>query len=112
MSSIGNSAPTSDNGTATAGISALRTEPKNRKITTITMSTASTRVVCTSPIALRMYSVVSYAMRASRPSGSCGMISASQTRRTASMTSRAFASGATSIDMNVAFWPLKLTDVL
>ena len=56
---IKNSAPTNDSGTVTAGIRELRTEPKKRKITTTTITTASTNVVCTSSMALRTYAVAS-----------------------------------------------------
>ena len=59
ISSIRNSAPISDSGTVTAGMITLRSEPRNRKITTITMITASTIVVMTSSIASWMYSVPS-----------------------------------------------------
>ena len=49
-SSIRKAAPTSDRGTATAGTIAARSEPSDRKMTTSTISTASTRVVNTSSI--------------------------------------------------------------
>ena len=49
-SSIRKAAPISDSGTATRGTIAARSEPSDRKITTSTMSTASTRVVNTSSI--------------------------------------------------------------
>ena len=59
ISSIRNSEPTSDSGTVTAGISTLRSEPRNRKITTITMTTASTMVLTTSSMASWICSVLS-----------------------------------------------------
>ena len=59
ISSIKNSAPTSDSGTAMVGISTLRTDPRNRKITTITMISASMIVRTTSLIASWIASVLS-----------------------------------------------------
>ena len=46
--------PTSDSGMVTMGISTERMEPRNRKMTPTTMSTASIRVVITSWIEARM----------------------------------------------------------
>ncbi len=45
-----NSTPTNDSGIVTSGISTTRSEPRNSRITSITMSDASTRVrtTCTS----------------------------------------------------------------
>ena len=59
ISSIRNSAPTSDSGTVTAGMTTLRSEPRNRKITTITITTASMIVLTTSLIASWIDSVLS-----------------------------------------------------
>ena len=52
-----------------------------------------------------MASVLSYGMLACMPCGSCGMISLSQTLRTALITSSALASGETLIAMKVAVSP-------
>ena len=49
--SIRKTAPTSEIGIATTGMSTERTEPRNRKITTITISSVSVSVVSTSSIA-------------------------------------------------------------
>ena len=51
--------PTSDSGMATMGIKTERGEPKNAKITTMTMTSASTSVVATSRIELFTKSVES-----------------------------------------------------
>ena len=48
--SIRKTAPTSEIGIATIGISTDRNEPRNRKMTTMTISAASTMVVITSSI--------------------------------------------------------------
>ena len=48
---IKNRAPTNDSGTVTAGIIELRSEPRNKKMTRITIMTASISVACTSLIA-------------------------------------------------------------
>ena len=67
---IRNTAPMSDTGMATSGTSTVRSEPRNRKMTTMTMSTVSSSVCTTSSIALLMYLVESKAMLASMPVGS------------------------------------------
>jgi hypothetical protein len=43
-------APTNDSGIVTTGISTARKLPRNRKITTTTISTASPKVILTSSI--------------------------------------------------------------
>ena len=43
-------APTSDRGIVTIGISTARKLPRNRKMTTTTMTTACPSVICTSSI--------------------------------------------------------------
>ena len=48
-----------------------RTEPRNRKITMITISSVSESVVSTSSMASWMYSVESYGMPTFMPAGSC-----------------------------------------
>ena len=53
-SSIRNTAPTSDTGIATTGMITERTDPRNRKITTMTMSSVSVSVPSTSSIASLM----------------------------------------------------------
>jgi hypothetical protein len=69
--SIRNTAPTSEIGIATIGMSTDRNEPRNRKITTITMSSVSDSVRSTSPMASWMYSVESYGIPSFIPAGSC-----------------------------------------
>ncbi len=54
-----NAAPMMDSGTAMTGMITLRSEPRNRKITTMTIRMASTRVFTTSVIDSSMYSVAS-----------------------------------------------------
>ena len=54
ITSMRKHAPTRESGIATSGMMTERAEPRNRKITTITMASASTRVVTTSSIALLM----------------------------------------------------------
>ena len=57
--SIRNTAPTREIGIATTGMITARTEPRNRKITAMTISNVSVSVVSTSLIASWMYSVES-----------------------------------------------------
>ncbi len=57
--SIRNTAPISEIGIATMGMITARTEPRNRKITQITMSSVSASVFKTSWMAFWMYSVAS-----------------------------------------------------
>ena len=52
---IRNTAPISDTGMATTGTSTVRSDPRNRKITTITMKIVSSSVLTTSWIASLMY---------------------------------------------------------
>ena len=52
-------APMSEIGIATTGMITDRTEPRKRKITTITISRVSVRVLSTSPMESRMYTVES-----------------------------------------------------
>jgi hypothetical protein len=56
---IRNTAPTSEMGMATTGTSTDRAEPRNRKMTTITMSSVSASVCSTSSMASWMYLVES-----------------------------------------------------
>ena len=105
---IRKTAPTSDTGIATIGISTDRNDPRNRKITTMTMSSVSVSVRITSPIASLMYSVESYGMPNSMPAGSCARIPGSAAR-TLSITSSVFAVGSTQMPMNVADSPLNRT---
>ncbi len=51
--------PTSDSGMATMGIAVARTLPRNRKMTTVTMTRASASVLMTSRMELRTNMVVS-----------------------------------------------------
>ena len=57
--SMRNTAPISEIGMATMGMITARTEPRNRKMTAMTMSSVSTSVFSTSWMALWMYSVES-----------------------------------------------------
>ena len=54
IASMRKQAPTSDSGIATIGMMTERTEPRKRKMTTTTMTSASTSVLMTSSIALWM----------------------------------------------------------
>ena len=69
--SIRNTAPMSEIGMATTGMMTARNEPRNRKITTMTMSSVSVSVRSTSLIASSMYAVASYGTPAFMPAGSC-----------------------------------------
>jgi hypothetical protein len=57
--SIRKTAPTSEIGIATTGMISARTEPRKKKMTTMTISRVSVRVVSTSSMASWMYSVES-----------------------------------------------------
>ena len=57
--SIRNTAPTSETGMATTGMSTARKEPRKRKMTTTTISSVSLRVFRTSLMASWMYAVES-----------------------------------------------------
>ena len=103
---IRNTAPTREIGIATIGMSTERNEPRNRKITTMTMSSVSVSVRSTSLMASWMYSVESYGMPTLIPAGSCSRICGSASR-TFAMTSSVFAVGSTHTPMNVADSPLK-----
>ena len=56
---IRNTAPISDTGIATSGISTDRSEPRNRKMTMATMMSVSISVLSTSWMASSMYFVAS-----------------------------------------------------
>ena len=71
---IKNTPPISDTGMATTGTSAERNDPRNRKITTITIRMVSPSVLATSFIASSMYDDESYATRADIPVGSSSLI--------------------------------------
>jgi hypothetical protein len=101
-------APTSDSGMATTGTSTARGLPRNRKITTVTITSASMRVLITSRMELVMNLVPSYATFWVTPVGSCAAISG-RTERTRCTTSSTLAFGATLIPMNTERWPLKAT---
>ena len=60
----------SDTGIATTGTSTVRSEPRKRKMTTMTMRTVSSSVWTTSWMALLMYLVESKATLACMPVGS------------------------------------------
>ena len=59
MASIMKMAPIMDNGMATTGMMTERTEPRKRKMTTMTMIKASTKALITSSMAAVMYSEAS-----------------------------------------------------
>ena len=69
--------PIRDKGTATAGIRAARTEPRERNMTTSTMSTASSRVLNTSSIESWMNTLASYGIKPFNPLGNWPRISGS-----------------------------------
>ena len=98
----------SETGIATTGMITPRTEPRKRKMTRMTMSSVSVRVLSTSSIAVWMYSDESYGTPMLIPAGNCARISGISAR-TRFMTSSVFAVGSTKTPMNTAFWPLKLT---
>ena len=106
--SIRNTAPMSEIGMATIGISTARNEPRKRKMTMMTMSSVSVSVESTSSMASWMYSVESYGMPTFMPTGSCVWMSGSSAR-TRLMTSSELAVGRTQMPMNVAVWPLNWT---
>ncbi len=85
-----------------------RADPRNRKMTTITMRSVSVSVRNTSRIAFWMYSVESYGTPTFMPTGSCAWISLTASR-TRPMTSSELAVGSTQTPMKVEFWPLKRT---
>ncbi len=98
----------SDTGIATSGMSTVRSDPRNRKMTTMTMNTVSSRVRVTSSMALLMYLVESKATLASMPLGS-SFLMLSTSLRTRAMTSTELALGSTHTPMNTAFLPEKRT---
>ena len=106
--SMRNTAPTSEIGMATTGMSTERIEPRNRKITTITIRRVSVSVLSTSLMASWMYSVESYGMPTFMPVGNWARISG-MAARTFLITSSELAVGSTHTPMNVAVSPLKRT---
>ena len=106
--SIRKTAPTREIGIATTGMITARNDPRNRKITPITISSVSVSVVSTSLIASWMYSVESYGMPACMPAGSSAWIPGIASR-TSRITSSEFAVGRTHTPMNTAVSPLKRT---
>ena len=68
---IRKTAPTSEMGIATTGMMTARNDPRNRKITTTTISSVSLSVLMTSLMASWMYSVESYGTPTFMPAGSC-----------------------------------------
>ena len=92
----------SDTGIATSGTSTVRSEPRKRKMTTMTMSTVSTSVCATSWMALSMYSVASKAIVACMPGRQLALDRRPSPRARASMTSSELAFGSTQTPMNTA----------
>ena len=106
--SMRNTPPTSEMGMATTGTITERIDPRNRKMTTTTISSVSVSVVSTSSMASCMYSVESYGIPAFIPAGSCAWMPCIASR-TRPMTSSELAVGSTQTPMNVAVSPLKRT---
>ena len=93
---------------ATSGTSTVRSDPRNKKMTMMTMRTVSLSVLMTSSIALLMYFVESKAIDAVMPVGS-SVWTISSSFRTRAMTSTELALGSTHTPMNVALVPEKRT---
>ena len=102
---IRKTAPTSEMGIATTGMTTARNDPRNRKMTRMTISNVSVSVRSTSLMASWMYSVESYGTPTFMPTGSCASICGSAAR-TRAMTSSEFAVGNTHTPINVAVSPL------
>ena len=100
----------SDTGMATTGTITVRSDPRKRKITTMTMAMVSISVPRTSWMALSMYLVASKAMVAESPVGSSLWILAISSR-TRLMTSSALALGSTQTPMKVARSPDMRTSI-
>ena len=103
-------APIKDTGIATTGTKADRADPRNRNMTRTTMLRVSDRVLITSVMAVRIYSVASYPILALIPGGR-SFCRASISSVTALRTSIALAFGRTWMPMKVAFRPEYLTSV-
>ena len=103
-------APMSETGIATSGTSTVRSEPRNRKMTTMTISTVSVSVWTTSWMALLMYVVESKATSPFMPVGSSARTS-SISLRTLAMTSTELALGSTHTPMNTARLPERRTSL-
>ncbi len=100
----------SDTGMATSGTSTVRNEPRNAKMTRMTMSTVSRSVCVTSSMALLMYLVASKAISPFMPVGRSAWIDAISFR-TFAMTSSELALGKTQTPMKTAFLPEKWTSM-
>ena len=100
--------PTSDSGIAITGTVTARRLPRKRKITTVTMASASTSVLTTSLIEVLMNS---WRRRRSGRSGRRAAAAwiAGKASRTRLATSSMLASGATLMPMNTERLPLKAT---
>ena len=109
-SCIKKTAPTNETGIATTGTITVRSEPRKRKITTMTMKIVSISVWRTSWMALSMYLVASKAMVAERPVGS-SLWTLTSSSRTRLMTSRALALGSTQTPMKTALFPDMRTSI-
>ena len=95
-------------GIATTGMSTDRNDPRNRKMTIMTIRSVSLSVFKTSLIAPVDVErrVVGNARRHPRGQLRADLLTSSRTRR---MTSRELAVGRTQIPMKVAVWPLNRT---
>jgi len=93
---------------AITGTMTARRLPRNRKMTMVTISSASTRVLMTSRMEVLMKKVESYTISPVSPAGSCERMS-EKAARTRWATSRIFASGATLMPMKTERTPLKAT---
>ena len=101
-----NSTPISDSGMVTSGMMTTRREPRKRKITSTTMSAASTRVVATSRSAASMGTVESQFICSLISAGSAASIPG-MAAFTARPTASGLASGAGVMAINMAGSPLE-----
>ena len=109
-SCIRKTAPIRDSGMATTGTSTVRSEPRKRKMTMMTMPMVSIRVPRTSWMALSMYLVASNAMVPLSPVGS-SLWTLASSARTRLMTSSALAFGSTHTPMKTARAPDMRTSI-
>ncbi|CZR21514.1 Uncharacterised protein [Legionella pneumophila] len=102
--------PTNDSGIVTTGIRTERTEPKNKKITIITMTAASMIVSITSWIDARMNAVASYTIVPVNDGGNSLTIEGNSFLASL-ITVRGLAVGVGVIDIKTAFLLLKVTEL-
>ena len=106
ISQIRKSTPTRDSGIATSGISTTRGEPRNSRITSITMAEASSRVIptCRNASVMKIEESESIRMRRSAGNWPCSPVTEALIR---SATSSGLAPGAGVIDMYTVARPLE-----